>query len=111
MDQESFALLQNMVNELSQEQERILGTTANLSHEVEVNQEHVKVSHANWRLNLAGFAMYKELMIHRCYLNILRVRSLETHSSYDNLQTKHDMETNLTSIDFSHQGTEGSRSS
>lgn len=32
-----------MVGELQQEQERLIGTAAHLSHEIEVNKEHVKV--------------------------------------------------------------------
>ena len=38
-------------------------------------------------------------------------RPLETHRSFYNLQTEHDMETTLTSIDFSRRVAEGSRSS
>lgn len=32
-----------MVNELQQQQERLLDTAANISHELGVNQDHVKV--------------------------------------------------------------------
>lgn len=35
--------LQQMVGDLQQEQERLIGTAAHLSHEIEVNKEHVKV--------------------------------------------------------------------
>ena len=35
--------LQGMLGQLQQEQERLMGTAAHLSHELEVNREHVKV--------------------------------------------------------------------
>ena len=38
-----FRGLQQLVQGLHDEQERLLGTAANLSHEMEVNQEHIKV--------------------------------------------------------------------
>ena len=42
-DMESFKGLEQLVQSLQDGQERLLGTAANLSHELEVNQEHVKV--------------------------------------------------------------------
>ena len=39
-----FNSLQSMVNELQQQQERLLDTAANISHELGVNQDHVKVT-------------------------------------------------------------------
>ena len=38
-----FNSLQSMVNELQHQQERLLDTAANISHELGVNQDHVKV--------------------------------------------------------------------
>ena len=43
VDLESFNNLKTLVQDLQQEQERLLGTAAHLSHELEINQEHVKV--------------------------------------------------------------------
>ena len=43
VDSDAFEALQSMLSELQQEQERVIGTTAHLSHELEVNKEHVKV--------------------------------------------------------------------
>ena len=40
---DAFEELQNTVAGLQQEQERLIGTAAHLSHELEVNKEHVKV--------------------------------------------------------------------
>lgn len=40
---DAFEELQNTVSGLQQEQERLMGTAAHLSHELEVNKEHVKV--------------------------------------------------------------------
>ena len=45
-----------------------------------------------------------------CIQSILRPRSLETPLSFYNSRTEHDMETKLTSIDFSRRGAEGFRS-
>lgn len=42
VDLESFNNLKTLVQDLQQEQERLLGTAAHLSHELEINQEHVK---------------------------------------------------------------------
>lgn len=42
IDSEVFNSLQSMVNELQQQQERLLDTAANISHELGVNQDHVK---------------------------------------------------------------------
>ena len=39
-----FNSLQSMVNELQHQQERLLDTAANISHELGVNQDHVKVT-------------------------------------------------------------------
>ena len=38
-----FNSLQAVVNDLQQQQERLLDTAANISHELGVNQDHVKV--------------------------------------------------------------------
>lgn len=43
VDAESFAALQEVVGGMQQEHERLMGTAAHLSHELEVNKEHVKV--------------------------------------------------------------------
>lgn len=43
MDSDSFESLQNILGGLQQEHERLMGTAAHLSHELEVNKEHVKV--------------------------------------------------------------------
>lgn len=43
VDLQMVADLQQMVGDLQQEQERLIGTAAHLSHEIEVNKEHVKV--------------------------------------------------------------------
>ena len=39
-----FNSVQSMVNELQHQQERLLDTAANISHELGVNQDHVKVT-------------------------------------------------------------------
>ena len=43
-DSEVFNSLQSMVTDLQQQQERLLDTAANISHELGVNQDHVKVA-------------------------------------------------------------------
>lgn len=43
-DLESFNALQDMLNQQQQEHERLIGTVAHLSNEMEINKEHVKVS-------------------------------------------------------------------
>ena len=45
VDVNSFEALQELLGQLHTEQERLIGTAAHLSHELEVNTEHVKVSH------------------------------------------------------------------
>ncbi len=45
VNMETFKGLQQIVQDLQEGQERLLGTAANLSHELEVNQEHVKVQY------------------------------------------------------------------
>lgn len=44
IDAESLNLLQGMVAQLQQEQERLIGTAAHFSHELDVNKEHLKVA-------------------------------------------------------------------
>ena len=44
-DMESLLALQNTVSAQQEGQERLLGTVANLSHEQEVDKEHIKVSY------------------------------------------------------------------
>ena len=43
VDMDSFDALQSLLSELQQEHERLIGTAAHLSHELEVNKDHVKV--------------------------------------------------------------------
>lgn len=43
VDSDAFEALQSVLSEMQQEQERVIGTTAHLSHELEINKEHVKV--------------------------------------------------------------------
>ena len=40
---DSFDTLQGILGQLQQEHERLIGTAAHLSHELEVNKDHVKV--------------------------------------------------------------------
>lgn len=44
VDQDSFNAVQGLLAQLQQEHERLMGTAAHLSHELDVNKEHVKVS-------------------------------------------------------------------
>ena len=48
-----FNSLQSMVNELQHQQERLLDTAANISHELGVNQDHVKVI-----INIASISVH-----------------------------------------------------
>lgn len=43
MDSDAFEAMQSMLGGLQQEHERLMGTAAHLSHELEVNKDHVKV--------------------------------------------------------------------
>ena len=43
-DQEALMALQESLSQQQQEHERLIGTVAHLSNELEVNKEHVKVS-------------------------------------------------------------------
>lgn len=43
VDAESFNVVQGLLGQLQQEHERLMGTAAHLSHELDVNKEHVKV--------------------------------------------------------------------
>ena len=43
VDEETFMAVQSLLGQLQQENERLLGTAAQISHEMEVNTEHVKV--------------------------------------------------------------------
>ena len=45
VDMDSFDALQGLLSQLQQEHERLMGTAAHLSHELEINKEHVKVIH------------------------------------------------------------------
>ena len=40
---DSFEALQSALGQMQQEHERLIGTAAHLSHEQEVNTEHIKV--------------------------------------------------------------------
>ena len=42
-DQQSLNDLTQLVNEMQQEQERLIGTAAHLSHELDISKEHTKV--------------------------------------------------------------------
>lgn len=44
VDVESFNVIQGLLGQLQQEHERLMGTAAHLSHELDINKEHVKVS-------------------------------------------------------------------
>ena len=65
---------------------------------------------AKWKCHLFPTCCYNSIGSHH-HGTTLRMRSLETLLGFYNLQTKHDMQTKLTSIYFSHRGAEGSRSS
>lgn len=43
VDSESFNVVQGLLSQLQQEHERLMGTAAHLSHELDINKEHVKV--------------------------------------------------------------------
>ena len=43
VNMDSFDVLQGMLSQIQQEHERLMGTAAHLSHELEVNTDHVKV--------------------------------------------------------------------
>ncbi len=43
VDAESFNVIQGLLGQLQQEHERLMGTAAHLSHELDINKEHVKV--------------------------------------------------------------------
>ena len=43
VNMDSFDALQEMLSQLQQEHERLMGTAAHLSHELEINTDHVKV--------------------------------------------------------------------
>ena len=43
VDEQAFLAVQGLLAQLQQENERLLGTAAHISHEVEVNTRHVKV--------------------------------------------------------------------
>lgn len=43
VDEEALKAIQSLMDQLQQENERLLGTVAHISHEIEVNTEHVKV--------------------------------------------------------------------
>lgn len=45
VDLNSFNVVQGLLGQLQQEHERLMGTAAHLSHELDVNKEHVKVIH------------------------------------------------------------------
>ena len=45
VDSDSFHVVQGLLNQLQQEHERLMGTAAHLSHELDINKEHVKVSY------------------------------------------------------------------
>lgn len=42
-DQQSLSELTQLVNGMQQEQERLIGTAAHLSHELDISKEHTKV--------------------------------------------------------------------
>ena len=42
---ESLTALQEVVNQHQQDQERLMGTVAHLSNEMEIDKEHIKVSY------------------------------------------------------------------
>ena len=44
-DLDSLTALQDIVNQQQQDHERLMGTVAHISNEMEINKEHVKV---NW---------------------------------------------------------------
>ena len=43
MDTSSFKEVQGVLSQLQQEHERLMGTVAHQSHELEVDKEHIKV--------------------------------------------------------------------
>jgi chromosome segregation ATPase len=43
VDMNTFAAVQGLLAQLQQEHERLIGTAAHLSHELDINKEHVKV--------------------------------------------------------------------
>lgn len=43
VDLNSFNVIQGLLGQLQQEHERLMGTAAHLSHELDINKEHVKV--------------------------------------------------------------------
>lgn len=48
VDLNSFNVIQGLLGQLQQEHERLMGTAAHLSHELDINKEHVKV----WSVSL-----------------------------------------------------------
>ncbi len=44
VDSSSFEALQELLEQVNSEQERLIGTAAHLSHELDVSKEHVKVT-------------------------------------------------------------------
>lgn len=44
VDLNSFNVVQGLLAQLQQEHERLMGTAAHLSHELDINKDHVKVS-------------------------------------------------------------------
>ena len=43
VDLNSFNVVRGLLSQLQQEHERLMGTAAHLSHELDINKEHVKV--------------------------------------------------------------------
>ena len=43
VDSDSFDALQQLVGQLQEENERLIGTAAHLSHELDISKEHIKV--------------------------------------------------------------------
>lgn len=48
VDQEEMKRVKSALHRVQQENERLLGTAAHISHEMEVNKEHIKVKGQHW---------------------------------------------------------------
>ena len=59
-DAQNLNELQQLVNHLQEEQERLMGTVANISHELEIDKEHTKVR--------KSLPLLIKLLISRCTL-------------------------------------------
>ena len=62
VDTTSFEALQELLEQVHQEQERLIGTAAHLSHELDISKEHVKVNkHTLCVLRLIGTRAYRKI--------------------------------------------------